>query len=122
LLEARRSERVDSLLDDPEVDPGLGEEQLPSEVATALHRIVQEALTNVVKHAQAGRVSILVTRKNGDVALVIEDDGRGFDPESPAEGSIHGMRERAELLGGALRVESREGAAGTTLAVEVSLP
>src|SRR5215831_10053339 len=98
----------------------LGDEQLPAEVATALYRIVQEALTNVAKHAQARTVSVLLTRKNGRVALVIEDDGRGFDPESPAVGfGLQGMRERVDLLGGSLRVESRAGA-GTTLAVEVA--
>jgi len=96
-------------------------EQLPGEVATALYRIVQEALTNVVKHASASGVSILLTRKNGAVALVIEDDGVGFDAARPADGfGLQGMRERVELLGGALRVETREGA-GTTVAVEVPL-
>jgi signal transduction histidine kinase len=101
---------------------GLGDEQLPAEVATALYRIVQEGLTNVVKHAHAQTVSILLTRKNGHVALVIEDDGGGFDPEGPADGfGIQGMRERVDLLGGSLQVESRTGA-GTTLAVEVAAP
>jgi signal transduction histidine kinase len=101
---------------------GLGGEPLAGEAATALYRIVQEALTNVVKHAQAGHVSILLTRKNGQVALVIEDDGLGFDPERPVDGfGLQGMRERVELLGGSMRVESSTGA-GTTLAVEVPLP
>jgi len=100
---------------------GVDDEQLSGEIATALYRIVQEALTNVVKHAQAGSVSILVTRKNAHVAVVIEDDGVGFDPEKPAEGfGIQGMRERVALLGGSLRVESGE-TSGTTLAVEVPL-
>ena len=100
---------------------GLDDEQLPSETATALYRIVQEALTNIVKHAHASSVSILVTRKNEHVTVVIEDDGVGFDPEKPADGfGIQGMRERLELLGGSLRVESGEGT-GTTLAVEVPL-
>ena len=53
---------------------------LPAEVETALYRIVQEALTNVVKHAHARAVSIVLARKPDTVALVIEDDGRGFDP------------------------------------------
>jgi signal transduction histidine kinase len=99
----------------------LGDDRLPGEVATALYRIAQEALTNVVKHSQAGAVSILLTRKNGRVALVVEDDGIGFDPARPADGfGLLGMRERVELLGGSLHVESRTGA-GTTLAVEVPL-
>jgi len=99
----------------------LGDEALSPEASTALYRIVQEALTNVVKHAQARHVSILVTRKNAAVAVVIEDDGRGFDPELPGEGfGLEGMRERVELLGGSLRVESSRGA-GTTIAVEVPL-
>jgi signal transduction histidine kinase len=98
----------------------LGDEQLPTEVATALYRIVQEGLTNVAKHAQAHTVSILLTRKNGRVAVVIEDDGRGFDPNRPADGfGLQGIRERVDLLGGSLQVESRAGA-GTTLAVEVA--
>jgi signal transduction histidine kinase len=98
----------------------LGHQQLPAEVATALYRIVQEGLTNVAKHAHARTVSVLLTRKNGRVALVIEDDGRGFDPDGAAGGfGLQGMRERVDLLGGSLQVESRAGA-GTTLAVEVA--
>jgi signal transduction histidine kinase len=100
---------------------GLDDEPLPSETATALYRIVQEALTNVIKHSRAGSVSILVTRKNEQVAVVIEDDGVGFDPERSPDGfGIQGMRERIELLGGSLRVESGP-ETGTTLAVEVPL-
>jgi signal transduction histidine kinase len=101
---------------------GLGDEQLPPEVATALYRIVQEALTNVAKHAEAHTVSVVLTRKNARVALVIEDDGRGFDPEGPADGfGLQGMQERVDLLGGSMRVESQAGV-GTTLSVEVAAP
>ena len=97
----------------------LGDEQLPPEVATALYRIVQEGLTNVAKHAEARTVSVLLSGQNGRVALVIEDDGRGFDPEGAVDGfGLQGMRERVDLLGGSFQVESRAGA-GTTLAVEV---
>jgi len=97
--------------------------RLPSEVETALYRIVQESLTNIVKHARAGRVSIVLTRKNGSVTAVIEDDGRGFGPgERTGEGlGLVGMRERVVLLGGRLEIESSPGA-GTTLVVEVPLP
>ncbi|HEX5468713.1 MAG TPA: GAF domain-containing sensor histidine kinase [Gaiellaceae bacterium] len=97
-------------------------ERLPGDVETVLYRIVQEALTNVVKHARAAHVSILLTRKNGRVAALIEDDGRGFDPETAGNGGVGllGMRERIALLEGRLSIESREGA-GTTIRVEVPL-
>jgi signal transduction histidine kinase len=100
----------------------LGEGRLPGEVETALYRIVQEALTNVVKHARARRVSISLTRMQHSVNAVVEDDGQGFDPETTREGGfgVVGMRERLSLLGGRLRVESRPGA-GTTIAAEVPL-
>jgi two-component system, NarL family, sensor histidine kinase DevS len=100
----------------------LGETRLPAEVETTLYRIVQEALTNVVKHADAGRVSILVVRRDGSVSLVIEDDGRGFDPAvvEPDHLGMEGMRERAELHEGRFTVETSPGG-GTTIAVEVSL-
>ena len=102
-------------------EPGLSDERLPGEVETALYRIVQESLTNVVKHAQAGRVSILLTRRDGTVAAVIEDDGRGFDFEQANSGfGLEGMRERIQLLDGSLTIESRPGG-GTTLVAEVPL-
>ena len=65
---------------------GSARTRLPAEVETTLYRITQEALTNVVKHAQARHVSIVLTRRNSAVAAVIEDDGRGFD-ESRVERS-----------------------------------
>ena len=58
-----------------DVEASLGETRLPAEVETALYRIVQEALTNVVKHARARHVSISLVRKASSVAAVIEDDG-----------------------------------------------
>jgi signal transduction histidine kinase len=100
----------------------LPDERLPAEVETALYRIVQEALTNVVKHAQARRVSILLARKNGAVKAVVEDDGRGFDPSEERDDGfgLIGMRERLALLGGRLEIESRS-EAGTAIAAEVPL-
>jgi signal transduction histidine kinase len=97
-------------------------DRLPGDMETALFRIVQEALTNVVKHAQATRVSVLVTRRPGGVAVIVEDDGRGYDTERTRSDGIGvlGMRERVELLGGRLSVESSPGA-GTTVAAEVPL-
>jgi signal transduction histidine kinase len=96
-------------------------ERLPREVETAIYRIVQESLTNVVKHARAERVSVLVTRADGRIKAVIEDDGTGFDPSEIDGGGIGlvGMRERIELLDGTLTVES-SATSGTTIAVEVA--
>ena len=99
----------------------LAEERLPEEVETAIYRIVQESLTNVVKHARARRVSILLARKDGAVKAVVEDDGQGFDPAEQTGGSGRvGMRERLALRGGRLAVESAPDR-GTTVAAEVPL-
>jgi len=105
---------------DVQVEARLGAQRLPADVETALYRIVQEALTNVVKHAQAQHVSIVLTRKQGSVLVMIEDDGRGFDPTKPsAEGlGLQGMRERVELLDGSFQVETAS-RTGTTLIVEL---
>ena len=102
-----------------DLEAGTLGERLPLEVETAIYRIVQEALTNVVKHARAGRVSVLVTRVDGRIRAVIEDDGGGFDPAQRGDGiGLIGMRERIELLDGTFTVESSE-TSGTTLAAEV---
>ncbi len=97
--------------------------RLQTEVETALYRIVQEALTNIVKHARASHVSIVLSERGKAVSVVIEDDGIGFVLEGAREDGLGlvGMRERVGLVGGRLRVESRSGA-GTTLFVEVPLP
>jgi signal transduction histidine kinase len=105
-------------------EAGVGDERFPPEVETSLYRIVQEALTNVVKHAGATRVAILIVRRGGSVAAVIEDDGRGFEPARAVDGDglgLTGMRERLALIGGSLRIESTE-AGGTTVAAEVPVP
>ena len=105
-----------------ELEAGLGEHRLPAELETTLYRIVQEALTNIVKHADATKVSVLLVRREGSVTAVIEDDGRGFDPRNTREDRLGllGMRERAELHDGRLKIEAAEGS-GTTLVVEVPL-
>ncbi len=99
------------------------DERLPSEIETALYRIVQEALTNVIKHAHARHVSVLLAGKGSTVAVVVEDDGRGFAPDDLTSDGLGliGMRERLALLDGTLTIESAPGA-GTTIAAEVRLP
>jgi signal transduction histidine kinase len=105
-----------------DLEAQLGEERLPNEVETTLYRIVQEALTNVVKHAEATKVSILLVRRESSATAVIEDNGRGFVPATAATErfGLDGMRERAELHDGRLTVESAQGT-GTTLVVEIPL-
>jgi len=103
---------------DVQVETTLGGLRLAPDVETAVYRIVQEALTNVVKHADAARASIVVARKTDSVLVMIEDDGRGFDPAARGDGGLGllGMRERVELLDGSLQVEAEPGR-GTTLVV-----
>lgn len=93
----------------------------PREIETACYRIVQEALTNVVRHAQAGRVDVLVAMDGSDLVLSVRDDGRGFNLRSaavhdggPPHLGLVGMRERAENAGGVLTIESTPGL-GTTV-------
>jgi signal transduction histidine kinase len=114
------------------VAPGLA--RLPAEVETALYRIVQEALTNVLKHAAAKAVSLVVWRRelggSSGVHLTVEDDGRGFDSDallqapgwaSAGKGlGLLDIRERAALLNGAVTLESRLGS-GTTVHVCIPL-
>jgi signal transduction histidine kinase len=107
---------------DVRFETALGGERLAPEVETALYRIVQESLTNIVKHARAKSVSIVLTRKPDSVSVIVEDDGVGFEPgrqEGDGLGLI-GMRERVGLFGGRVVLESRPGA-GTTVVVEVPL-
>ena len=103
-----------------ELESRLPEQRLPAEVETALYRIIQEALTNVVKHSGASRVSILLTERDHGVAAMVEDDGMGFETERARDDGLGlvGMRERVGLVGGRLHVESSAGA-GTTIVAEV---
>ncbi|HXF82804.1 MAG TPA: GAF domain-containing sensor histidine kinase [bacterium] len=91
-----------------------GDDRLPHHIETAVFRIVQEALTNILKHAQASRAAIEIAITPQEVRLAISDDGRGFSlaqVTTRREGGMGllGMRERAELLGGAVRFTSWEG-------------
>jgi signal transduction histidine kinase len=103
-----------------DLEPRLGDERLPSDVETTLYRITQEALTNIVKHAHAKHVSIVLTRRDGSISAVIEDDGQGFSEEQGSGNGLGllGMHERIALVDGRLAVESSPGS-GTTLSIEV---
>ena len=94
--------------------------RLPAAVESTVYRIVQEALTNVAKHSGATRVGVVVERRGRWVHVIIEDDGSGFDPgaispvRQPAGGlGLLGIRERVELLGGELDIESSPGGGAT---------
>jgi signal transduction histidine kinase len=90
------------------------------ELEAAIYRVTQEALTNAVKHARAGRVRILIEEAKGRVALTVEDDGRGFDPEEDSDGfGLVGMRERIELMNGELEIA---GASGGGTRVRATFP
>jgi signal transduction histidine kinase len=99
-----------------------GDGRFSPEVETALYRLVQESLTNIVKHARATSVSIVLTRKADAVSVIVEDDGVGFEPgrETGDGVGLLGMRERVGLFGGRVVIESRPGA-GTTIVAEVPL-
>mgnify|MGYP001582911175 FL=1 len=106
---------------------GLEEKRLLPMTEIALYRIVQEALTNVVRHAAATKVSVLVHPKGNSIVTIVEDDGKGFDVKevfssrkSEHRLGLYGMQERASIIGGVLTIESTPGV-GTTIFVEVPL-
>lgn len=103
--------------------------RVPGDVEIAIYRIAQEALGNVVRHAAASRVDVLLERRNDALILIVEDDGRGFDVDralhpAPLDDErrlgLFGVQERAALLNGRVTIESEHGR-GTTLFVEIPL-
>lgn len=98
-------------------------ERLALQAEEALYRIGQEALHNVVKHANASAATIRIARDGDRVTLSVNDDGAGFDPDAVPRGHLGliGMRQRIELVSGELRVESRP-RRGTTVEAWVPLP
>ncbi|HEX9118251.1 MAG TPA: sensor histidine kinase, partial [Anaerolineae bacterium] len=107
---------------------GLDNVKLSPEVEITVYRVVQEALTNIARHAQASHVDVLLEKRDSDggeprVLAIIEDDGVGFDPVEAAQRGrlgVFGMEERAQVLGGSFQVESMPGA-GTTVFVEIPI-
>lgn len=101
--------------------------RLPPQTELAVYRIVQEALTNTAKYAEASAVSITLERRGSMIVAIAEDNGKGFDVKELLESrstegklGLFGMQERAALIGGRLTVESEPGA-GTTVYVEAPL-
>jgi PAS domain S-box-containing protein len=95
-------------------------DRLPLASEEALYRIGQEALHNIVKHANAATATIRIWREGDRVRLSVSDDGDGFDPDAVPRGHLGliGMRQRVDLVGGELKVESRDGR-GTTISAGV---
>ena len=111
-FERRHGVRVDILRDHME-------DRLAGDVEAAIYRIVQEALTNVARHAQATRCRIYLQRLPHTLLVTIEDDGVGFDPSATPRGlGLISIRERVAQVRGELRLEATPGK-GTRLTVEV---
>ncbi len=97
--------------------------RFPADVETAAYRIVQEALTNVARHARAAEAVVRLWADAAALGVQVEDEGSGFDPASVppgATGGLSGMQERVTLLGGRLEIASRPGG-GTRLTAELPL-
>ena len=102
---------------------GLLGQRLPGDIETTVYRLVQEALTNIMKHAKAQNVGVIVEHRANQVLVIVEDDGLGFDVEGllnmPAKKrrlGLLGMQERVELVEGNLNIESTPGVGTTVLA------
>ena len=108
----RRSADVEGL--EVALDVRVEEDGLDPELKTVTYRLVQEALTNVAKHARAARVDVTVEQDPDALRVRVADDGRGFDATEPTTGfGLEGMRERAALMGGRLEIETSS--AGTAM-------
>jgi signal transduction histidine kinase len=98
--------------------PSTGDGRLDGDLETTVYRLVQEALTNVARHAQADRVRVAVSEDGEELSIEVRDDGTGFDPDTTGQGfGLAGMHERVSLAGGTLRVES--GDEGTLVAARL---
>ncbi len=107
-------------------DNRAGRERLPGAVETILYRVAQEALRNVVKHADASQVWVALERAGGEARLSVRDDGRGVELEMPPEeqrpgsAGLRTIRERLALAGGRIEIDPRPGG-GTTLSATIPL-
>jgi signal transduction histidine kinase len=98
-----------------------GQDRLEGAVETAVYRLVQEALTNVAKHAEARAISVSVRESGGEITIEVRDDGKGFDTASRVQGfGLAGMRERVDLADGTLDIQSAPGATVLTACLPAS--
>lgn len=104
------------------------EKRLSTELETAVYRIVQEALTNVIRHAQATRVDVIMKQDQDKLTIIVEDNGSGFDPSTVMNSlmankhlGLIGIRERVEMFDGTLTLESSK-TMGTMMRIEVPCP
>ncbi len=125
-LQDELSRRLTPLGIDARLDAAGEMEQLPAEVTTATFRIVQESLTNVIRHANARRVRVQLQRTSDELIVTVEDDGVGlpderfYNPDGRQALGILGMQERADALGGRLEVARRQsGGTSVTLRLPV---
>jgi signal transduction histidine kinase len=94
---------------------------LPAQISKTIYRVVQEALTNICKHAQATAVQVRLQQTSDKVRLVIADNGRGFRFQTHRSGfGLHGMHERIAMLEGSLRIDTEPGS-GCRISVELPL-
>jgi signal transduction histidine kinase len=106
---------------------GLAAVRLPGEIETVIYRVIQEALTNVLKHSGAQRVSVILELRNNQVSVIVEDSGRGFDldalqqaPNTQQRLGLLGMQERVALVGGTFTIDATPGV-GTTLFARIPI-
>ena len=114
-LQARHHVQVDTAF--------MAEPDVPLPVKEALYRVSQEALHNIVKHAGAAHVEVSLSADSGRLALILRDDGHGFDADGqyPGHLGLKSMRERVERIGGSIAIDSGAGA-GTTITVLIPAP
>jgi len=104
----------------------IGSNEIPDEIEVVLYRIAQEGMTNILRHAHASRMRLVVDRIEQGVNMIIEDNGLGFDPETLGTANqkrhlgLISMRERAEILGGSLDIYTAPNM-GTTIQVQVPI-
>ncbi|MGO9906625.1 MAG: GAF domain-containing protein [Solirubrobacteraceae bacterium] len=109
LLDRRRDAGLEIVGELALGDLASGDRGLDPQLETTIYRLVQESLTNVIKHAQASKVRVSVASIEGEVRIEVQDDGLGFDPAVRSDGfGLAGMRERVYLAGGTVELQSGE--------------